>query len=160
MKTFLLAIAAFLNPEKELSAKLVFDNIRNYLIAATFFALATWLERGAPATQSGWLLKPAFRNHLPYLTELALGAGTLLLLLCTAQSLDLVRRGILAFQDAMLRYFGTVEKHPSPLVGIFGSLLGLAVLLSSLFVIVLAYLYAATVIVALIDFSSTAGRAP
>jgi hypothetical protein len=160
MKAILPVLAIFLVPKKELSAKLVFDNVRNYLIAATFFAMANWLRVGAPAPADNHFLKPAFRTHIPYLTELAVASGTVLLVLCTAQSLELARRGFLAFRDAMLKYYEAVERHPSPVVGILGALAGIAIIISSVFAVILFYLYAVTTILSLLTFAAYGGRAP
>lgn len=35
-------------PERELSIKLIFDNIRNYLLCAALFGVSLWFERGSP----------------------------------------------------------------------------------------------------------------
>lgn len=52
-------LAKFLVPEKEISLKVVFDNIRNYAIVGGIFALAHWLQSG----RAGVVAKtfPAFR---------------------------------------------------------------------------------------------------
>lgn len=153
MKTILLRFAAFLVPEKELSAKLVFDNIRNYLICAAFLALTNWLQRGAANVPSA-VVDRKFLEHLQPFAVLSLAAGTVLLVLNALQPMKLVRRGVGALTGGLKVLTERIASHENIAV----SFLALFVLIAFMICfVVFAFLFslaAFTVITYLVTFSA------
>jgi hypothetical protein len=86
----------FFLAEEALSLKHVFDNVRNYLICASFFGLALWLTNGAKTLPADLLKTYGFL--VPYALRASIAAGAFLSLLNGVQSVLLLRRGWEAFR--------------------------------------------------------------
>ena len=80
-------------PERVLTAKLIFDNIRNYAICAGFLALTVWLDGGAKGIPA-YALGSNFHLIAPYTAYAAGTVGTLLFLLNVGQSIELGKLAI------------------------------------------------------------------
>ena len=98
------SLRAFAVPEPATSVKLIFDNVRNYIICATFLALSVWLRKGAPGAPTE-AKGPRFHEITEVLASLALLVGGCLLLLNVLQSLEFYRRAI----DATVKGVGALS---------------------------------------------------
>ena len=87
------ALQKFLVPEAELSLKLIFDNLRNYVIGASLLALGSWFQRGAPGLP-GFASGSKFSDLQTPLAFLSYLVGALLLILNLWQTFDLFWRSI------------------------------------------------------------------
>ena len=154
-------IKRFLLPEAELTLKVVFDNIRNYLICAAFIALALWFKRGAPNVPA-FARGSAFQNALGFMSVLSSIAAAGLFLFNLAQSYHIFLQVFEAALPLFHRGIDRLEaqgRHGSRLIAIIGLL---ALFLACLAYAVLTVALAGgmfLVIVYLILFSAF-GRAP
>lgn len=82
----------FLLPEKELSLKLVFDNVRNYVIVGAFVALARWFAIGHVTPVPGIIRNAPSGYTLQVLTWTAIVVGAGLFYLNVGQTFQIMRR--------------------------------------------------------------------
>lgn len=88
----------FLLPEKELSLKLIFDNLRNYAIIGVLFGLAHWVQGGVTSgTARGFQKLIPVDNKVLAWVILALAA--VLFLLNGLQTTELMGRSLDSFWD-------------------------------------------------------------
>lgn len=85
-------IGKFLLPEKEVSLKLIFDNVRNYVIIGAFAAMARWFASGKATAVPGVFTKAPSSDALQVLTASTLTVGVLLFLLNIGQSYQIYVR--------------------------------------------------------------------
>jgi hypothetical protein len=84
-------LKTFLIPENDLSLKLVFDNVRNYVIGASLLALSSWFKHGAPGVPS-FASGPKFVDLRVPLVIASCLVGALLLILNLFQTYELFWR--------------------------------------------------------------------
>lgn len=102
-------IKRFLLPEKELSLKLVFDNLRNYAIVGLLFGLAQWVQGGVT---SGTARR--FQTFIPvdnnFLGLVILALAAVLLLLNCLQTNELMGRSLDFFWDRGVTQLARAER--------------------------------------------------
>lgn len=88
----------FLLPEKEVSLKVVFDNLRNYAIIGVIVAMAQWFQSGR-ATAPTLIFKKATRANWDFEVWTCLAVAAVLFVLNLWQSYHVVI-GLTTFGDA------------------------------------------------------------
>jgi hypothetical protein len=146
---FLSPIGAFLVPEPNLSAKLIFDNVRNYLVVGAFFAVSNWLQSGGIAMENPFF-NPKFGGQHSLIHSWVFWSAVALFSLNLLQSLELGRRGADAIVRIFERFLNNLTTHKSALVSVglgFTALLSMLVffLLSILATLLLILVFAAIV---------------
>ncbi len=86
------SVSNFLIPEEKLCAKVIFDNARNYLIAATFFAITNWLLSGAQTSAHNNITGPIPENSVHLLLVIFYLIGGSLLTVSVLQTIEIGRR--------------------------------------------------------------------
>lgn len=81
----------FLLPEKEVSLKVVFDNLRNYVIVGAFFGMARWFEQDKATAPPGIFTGPPRSGWMTY-AWLCLVVACVLFLLNAGQTYSIVAR--------------------------------------------------------------------
>ena len=92
----------FLMPEKDLSLKIVFDNVRNYLICGALLSMVFWFKSGK-AIAPPFIFKGPPKDEWQFLTWSTLAAFLILFALNAYQSL-LISQRVFRFGN---------ERHPN-----------------------------------------------
>lgn len=108
------ALDEFLVPERELSLKLLFDNVRNYLIVAAFLAASAWLSKGAPNIPP-YAVGPRFDAIAPAIGVAVASIGAILALLNLAQSVRLAEMLVIPLVERFIDASFQATKVPHPL---------------------------------------------
>jgi hypothetical protein len=106
LASLLAPAASFLVPEPILSAKLIFDNVRNYVVVGALFAVASWLQSGGVALDNPFF-KPRFGGQQAFIHSWIFWTAVSLFAVNVLQSLELGRRAL----EASIRSFEKLQNH-------------------------------------------------
>lgn len=94
--------STFLLPDSGITSKLLFDNLRNYVLCASLYGLSVWLSRGAPTAPVGFTSANLF-----FLTKDT--TASLVSVLATAFTAINLCQSIILFGRMMDAFFALID---------------------------------------------------